>query len=132
MNDIYLLISNLILNLAVVLGTIFVHKPLTSSEPTEAADPDLKPAVNMTPKSPTVRDPDPVPPSSQHPAPSTQFHPAPSTTTHVHTIHNNATLACLPLFFKQKISNRFCSGIRKNITFATGGLGCGSSTYFSR
>ena len=64
-DDIYLLICNLILNLALVLGTIFVHKPLISSEPTEAVVPELKAPVSMTPKSPTVHDPDPVPSSSQ-------------------------------------------------------------------
>lgn len=62
---IYLLICNLILNLAVVLGTMFVHEPLISSEPIETADPDLKDPVNMAPKSPTVRESDPVPSSSQ-------------------------------------------------------------------
>jgi hypothetical protein len=69
-DDIYQLICNLILNLAVVLGTIFIRKPLISTEPTEAADPELKAAVNMTPNSPTVRDPDPAPdplPSSSLP-----------------------------------------------------------------
>ena len=93
-DDIYLLICNLILNLAVVLGTIFVHKPLISSEPIEAADPDLKAPVEMTPKSPTIHDPD-------------QFHPAPSCTTYVHTAHNNATSDCLPLFLNKPFLTGF-------------------------
>jgi len=45
-DDIYILICNLTLNLAVVMDTILVHKLLISSQPIEAADPNLKAPFN--------------------------------------------------------------------------------------